>query len=157
MKAMLIIVTTIILAGVILFFVLAYKSKSGSAPGLVNGSLTKCPAKPLCVCSEHSDDVSHYIDPIPLPTKTTFDALTLVKVILVDMGGTLQSESENYLAFSFSSRIFGFVDDIEIRLDPTQRLIHLRSASRIGRSDLGVNRSRIELFKQKWQLNIPQH
>jgi len=63
------------------------------------------------------------------------------------MGGNIQMESNGYLAASFSSAIFGFVDDFELRIDAQQKIIHVRSASRIGKSDMGVNNKRVELFK----------
>ena len=64
------------------------------------------------------------------------------------MGGSLQAEADNYLAFTFTSSIFRFVDDLEIRIDTDQDMIHMRSASRVGRSDRGVNKKRIEQLKK---------
>ncbi len=59
------------------------------------------------------------------------------------------TESENYLHVECTSFLFRFVDDLEILLDDQQKLIHFRSASRVGYSDLGVNRQRVELIKEK--------
>jgi len=64
------------------------------------------------------------------------------------MGGIIQVEKDNYLAATFISSIFGFVDDLEIRIEPGQKTIHLRSASRVGRGDGGVNRKRVEQLKK---------
>jgi uncharacterized protein (DUF1499 family) len=72
------------------------------------------------------------------------------------MGGSFQAESDNYLASTFSSAIFGFVDDLEIRLDSTQNLIHIRSSSRVGYSDAGINRKRAGLFKALYNKKVSE-
>ena len=63
-----------------------------------------------------------------------------------------KNRKDDYLAVTFTSSIFRFVDDLEIRIDTDQQLIHLRSASRVGRSDGGVNRKRLERLKMAFQL-----
>ena len=70
------------------------------------------------------------------------------------MGGNIQVENDNYLAATFTSSIFRFVDDLEIRIDLDQKIIHLRSASRVGRSDGGVNRERIKRLKSLYQQEL---
>ncbi len=67
------------------------------------------------------------------------------------MGGTINDESENYIASTFSSSIFGFVDDFEIRIDSSQKVIHIGSASRVGYGDAGVNKKRTELLKKLYK------
>ena len=54
------------------------------------------------------------------------------------------TQSDNYLHAECSSAVFGFVDDLELHLRPAQNLVAVRSAARLGRSDLGVNRRRVE-------------
>jgi uncharacterized protein (DUF1499 family) len=73
--------------------------------------------------------------------------MEMLKAVIGDMGGTIQTEQADYLAATFPSPLFGFVDDLEIRFNPTAGLIHMRSASRVGRGDMGVNRKRIETLK----------
>ena len=63
------------------------------------------------------------------------------------MGGSIKSESSNYLAATFTSRLFRFIDDVEIRIDPDLGQIHIRSASRTGHGDWGVNAKRVDLIK----------
>ena len=63
------------------------------------------------------------------------------------MSGVIQAEKDNYFAATFASQVFGFVDDLEIRIDTDQKLIHLRSASRVGHGDGGANRKRVERLK----------
>lgn len=69
------------------------------------------------------------------------------------MGGKIQEEQDGYLWATFTSRLFRFVDDVEFRMVSSDGIIHVRSGSRKGYSDLGVNRRRVEklrtLFNQK--------
>ncbi|MBD0265996.1 MAG: DUF1499 domain-containing protein, partial [Tolypothrix sp. Co-bin9] len=58
-------------------------------------------------------------------------------------------ESNDYLYAEFKSALMGFVDDVEFYLDPKAKVIQVRSASRLGQSDLGVNRKRIETIRAK--------
>jgi len=131
-------------------------SKAIEATGLVEGILSKCPNKHNCVCSEHKDDASHYIDPIIIPQNITLDTFSLLKNTIQEMGGTIQIESDNYLAATFTSAIFKFVDDLEIRIDSTQKVIHIRSASRVGYSDMGVNKKRTELLKKLFNKKVSE-
>lgn len=150
MKLALIIFSFFIIAAILLFIVLGIMSRSGEAPGLVNGLLSKCSNKPNCVCSEYKEDETHYIEPILIPKKHAFDVLTIVKKITQEMGGHIQTESDHYLASTFSSALFGFVDDVEMRIDMEKHLIQLRSASRVGYSDRGVNKARAEQLKKRF-------
>ena len=152
MKIVLIILTGLVLAAIVGFFVLGLMSQSGQANGLSAGRLTECPDKPNCVCSEYPSDASHYSPSIDFLQTLTSNPLSDLKNIVRAMGGNIQTEQENYFAASFTSSIFRFVDDLEIRLDPDQKMIHLRSASRVGHSDRGVNRKRIEQLKNKYAL-----
>ncbi|MCW8825619.1 MAG: DUF1499 domain-containing protein [Gammaproteobacteria bacterium] len=148
MKSALIILLVLFAAAVIWFFVLALISKSGEAPGLVDEGLSKCPNSPNCVGSEYKDDTEHYIEPIVISQNLTVNILPILKQTVLEMGGTIQVESDHYIAATFSSSIFGFVDDLEIRIEHSQKMIHLRSASRVGHSDFGVNMQRAELLRQ---------
>lgn len=148
MKPTLIILLLILTVLIIGFFILGVISKSGEAPGLIHGKLSKCPNKPNCFCSEYKGDLDHYINPIMIDQKISVDSMPILKQVIRDMGGTIQTEGDHYIASTFSSTVFGFVDDLEVRVDFPQNAIHIRSASRVGHSDLGVNKKRAELLKQ---------
>ncbi len=148
MKTVLIIFAGLVVALVIAFFFLATTSRDGKAPGLADGRLAKCPNSPNCVCSEYKDDARHYVDPIVIRHHTVSDAFQVLGKAIENLGGKIQSQSSHYLAATFSSTLFGFVDDVEIRVDANRKLIHVRSASRVGHSDFGVNRQRIELLRE---------
>ncbi|NNJ90992.1 MAG: DUF1499 domain-containing protein [Gammaproteobacteria bacterium] len=133
---------------VIYLFYLGKKSEAGGAPGLIENQLTKCPGTPNCVCSEYSDDVEHFIDPVH--GIDTLTAESIVKLV-EQLGGQVNSRTDTYVSAIFVSRWFGFVDDVEFRIDEQKGIIHIRSASREGHSDLGVNRQRVENIKKSLQ------
>ena len=142
-----IITITLVVLIIATLFVLGFVSKSGEANGLVQGRLSKCPDKPNCACSEFRVDTEHFIEPLAVSSADAADAMTRLISVIREMGGSIQQEKDDYLAATFTSVIFRFVDDLEIRIDREASLIHLRSAARVGRSDGGVNRQRIEQIK----------
>jgi len=154
MKIALIILFAIVVGTIILFSILGVTSRSGEPLGLIEGTLSKCSEKPNCVCSEFKADTQHYIAPINTAQNTPVDSLPILKNIIQEMGGTIQVEGDDYLAATFSSTVFGFVDDLEVRIDSVQNIGHIRSASRVGHSDGGVNLKRVQLLKQLYQKRI---
>jgi len=156
MKITFIIIAFLFVAFIVGFFILGFISKSGEPSGLIEGRLAKCPNKPNCVCSEYTEDANHYIEPISIAQDITFDALPILKNIIRELGGNIQTESDHYLAATFTSAIFGFVDDLEISIDATQKIVHIRSASRVGNGDGGVNKKRTELLKERYNKNISE-
>lgn len=150
----LIVSSIIIVVIFIILGVLIYNSKSQIAGGLVNGKLLKCSDKPNCVSSEYNVDKEHYISPINIEQSIDDESLTILKGIIEELGGNIQSTTETYIAAIFSSSIFRFVDDLEVRIDFDQNKIHLRSESRLGYSDFGVNRKRIDAIKDLYNRRI---
>ncbi len=142
---------SLVIVAIIALFVLGQVSSSGAAPGLVDNRLARCPDTPNCVCSEYPDDSAHFIKPIALSGTDPSDALENARAVISALGGKIQSDAENYLAATFTSSLFRFVDDLEIRLDAIQRVLHVRSASRVGRSDLGANRRRVETIRSRFE------
>jgi len=114
--------------------------------GLSNGTLAPCPNSPNCVLSEQAA-ASAYIKPLSFNIPSD-QAWTTLKVAIQSMGGTIERSEDNYLWATFRSRIMRFVDDVECRMAQEQGVIHLRSASRLGHSDFGVNRKRMERLRQ---------
>lgn len=148
MKKVLMIVASLVVLAVIALFVLARVSKSGQAPGLVDGRLAHCPGTPNCVCSEYADDEAHFIAPLELPADSAAGALALVREAIAEQGGTIRAARADYLAATYSTPLFGFVDDLEVRIDSGRGLVEVRSASRVGRGDLGANRKRVERLRE---------
>ncbi|MEZ5536138.1 MAG: DUF1499 domain-containing protein [Thiolinea sp.] len=127
-------------------FILGVRSKSGAAAGLVDDELAQCGPKPNCVCSEQREQDDFYIEPLRL-NEGAAGSMTTLRTVVQEMGGELVSETDTYLAATFTSGLFGFVDDLEVRLDQEEGVLHVRSASRVGHSDLGVNRKRVEQLR----------
>ncbi len=140
MKWALIITTGLLLAGVAAFIIMAIQSQQPPATlGLQQGKLYPCPPSPNCLCSEAGNDPQHTTAPIPY----TPERWQRLRTIITAHGGIIAQENAHYLHATFRSPLFHFVDDLELRLDPDAKLIHLRAASRVGHSDLGINRKRI--------------
>ena len=111
--------------------------------GVQDGKLAPCPASPNCVSSQSSDR-EHSIAPLRY-TGSPGDAMDRLKKIVIGMKRSrIITETGSYIHAEFTSALFRFVDDVEFFLDERAAVIHVRSSSRIGSSDLGVNRKRIE-------------
>jgi uncharacterized protein (DUF1499 family) len=144
LRIFLMVIAVLAVALLVRLAMLGQSSKSGQAPGLISGSLAACPDKPNCVCSEFVEDAEHYIEPLDYSVGSSEEALGKLSQIIEDLGGEVVVSKEGYIAATFASFLFGFVDDVECRLDAYAERIQIRSASREGHSDLGVNRKRAE-------------
>lgn len=114
--------------------------------GARSGQLAPCPISPNCV-SSFSQDAEHKINPLAY-TSTPAEAMANLKKVIQSLERSkIITETDNYLYAEFTSALMGFVDDVEFLLDEEQKAIHVRSASRLGESDLGVNRKRIETIR----------
>lgn len=118
--------------------------------GISNGQLAACPFTPNCVNSQTAvSDAEHSIKPIEIggdPAQRMNDLKLAIKSM---PRSTVIKETNNYLYAEFASQLMGFVDDVEFYLDNDSKFIQVRSASRLGESDLGVNRQRIEEIRAK--------
>ncbi|MEW6305329.1 MAG: DUF1499 domain-containing protein [Verrucomicrobiota bacterium] len=122
--------------------------------GVQNGRLSPCPTSPNCVGSEDSDP-AHRVEPIPFKGSAG-DALRALKGAVTAQSRTrIVTETNRYLHVEFRSAVFRFVDDVEFLIDDTNHVIHVRSASRVGYSDLGVNRRRVERLRQEFAKRQP--
>ena len=106
-----------------------------------------CPESSNCVSTKATKD-THYIEPI-LFNKTSEDFKNFVEQIIVKFPRTtLVRSDKNYAHIEFTSLIFRFTDDVELFFDQAESKIHLRSASRIGHSDMGANKKRVLKIKE---------
>lgn len=122
-------------------FILIMSSPSFSTPS----SLKACPNKPNCVSSQAVDE--HAIAPFMLTKASTLEMQQLVTLVnRVDTRASV-THGEQQLHAEFTSRIFGFVDDLDLAIDLQEQTIHVRSASRTGHYDFGVNRRRVEKLR----------
>ncbi|NJR51220.1 MAG: DUF1499 domain-containing protein [Leptolyngbyaceae cyanobacterium CSU_1_3] len=116
--------------------------------GVSEGRLSPCPNTPNCVCSQ-GGDAEHSVAPLSYGSDPETAIATLKRVIQSFPKTQIITESSDYLYAEFTSALMGFVDDVEFFLDRTANVIHIRSASRLGKSDLGVNRKRVEQIRTK--------
>jgi uncharacterized protein (DUF1499 family) len=114
-----------------------------------NMKLKQCPDSPNCVSSQ-SNSESHKISPLSYQSSAEEAMQHIKKTILAFPRITLIEEKNQYLHVEFKTLIFRFIDDVEIIVDDSEKVIHLRSASRAGHSDLGTNRRRIEEIKNNF-------
>ena len=113
--------------------------------------LAPCPSQPNCVSTMATDPI-HAIEPLHYTASAT-EAYARLLAILRSMRRTrvVASDGETIHA-EFRTAIFHFVDDGVFVLDDTIKTVHFRSASRVGRSDFGVNRRRMESIRTAFQL-----
>ena len=127
---------------------------SGTVPknlGVRDGQLTACPTSPNCVSSQAPvDDPHHYIAPLLYQDDVASARNRLTEVLATLPRNRIVEQSDNYLRVEFSSAVMRFVDDVEFYFTAGQ-WVHLRSASRLGYSDFGVNRKRIETVRQLFE------
>jgi uncharacterized protein (DUF1499 family) len=122
---------------------------SGQRPanlGVHAGKLVPCPNTPNCV-SSFSTDAEHAIAPIALSDNAAESFQKLRAVVEAQPRTQIIESTDTYLYAEFASALMGFVDDVEFYLDREANVIQVRSASRLGQSDLGVNRKRIETIR----------
>lgn len=127
-------------------------SFSGKQPtnlGVKEGKLAECLPSPNCVSSQSTDAI-HKIAPLTYNSLPEEAFSKLKKIIQSQKNAKIVTETENYLYAQFTSQIMGFVDDVEFYLDKDAGVIQVRSASRLGESDLGVNRRRIEKIRSQF-------
>ena len=116
--------------------------------GIQSGQLAACPRSPNCV-SSFSQDAEHKIEPLTYSSTPTVAMASLKGAIASWDKTKIINQTDNYLYVEFTSPLMGFVDDVEFLVDEGAKVIHVRSASRLGQSDLGVNRKRIETIRTK--------
>jgi uncharacterized protein (DUF1499 family) len=131
---------------------MALFSFSGTRPtniGVTDGKLLACPDSPNCVSSQETD-AEHKIAPLTY-TGDPVKAMTDLKAVIASMPRTKIVTAEgNYLYAEFTSALMGYVDDVEFYLNADKGTIEVRSASRLGQSDLGANRDRVESIRAQF-------
>ncbi len=124
-----------------IFLSIIMYSQTSAAPN----ALKPCPNKPNCVSSVATDE--HAIPPFILK-KDAKISLQLLSATLKKLETKIRVSHEGLqLHAEISSRIFGFVDDLDLIIDSDQGLLHVRSASRTGHYDFGVNKRRVERLR----------
>ncbi len=140
-----------LLSYILIAFVLAMPSVHANPipTGLVNGKLRPCPSTPNCISSENG--VIAAINIKKIDPEMAWEKLQFV---LSRQHGAIQHVTDNYLWAVHKTPVLGFVDDVEARLDKSAKLIHLKSASRVGYYDFGENRKRLHKLIKGFELNL---
>ena len=118
------------------------------APG---GRLAPCPETPNCVSTQADPaDLLHGIEPIAYDGSLAEARTRLLGVLEDTPRITIIRSEPDYIAAEARTAFFRFVDDVDIVFDDSAKLIHFRSAARLGEGDLGVNRNRIEDLRERF-------
>lgn len=114
--------------------------------GITEGHLASCPSTPNCVVSQ-GGDADHAIAPLHYTTDLDTARANLIDILGVVPRTQIVSQSDHYILTESESRLMGFVDDSEFYFPEDEKVIQVRAAARMGESDLGVNRRRIEQIR----------
>ncbi len=117
--------------------------------GIQDGQLAPCPPTPNCISSR--PDATDPLPPISYNDTPEQAMQRLVAAVQAEPRSTILTQTENYLHVQFRSLVFGFGDDAEFLFTKNANRIQFRSAARMGHSDLGVNRARMERITQRMQ------
>lgn len=121
--------------------------------GVTQGRLAGCPATPNCVSTE-SQRQDQEIAPLPLDRPADEALARLEQVLRSFYGVRIVQSRDNYLHAEFRTLLLNFHDDVEIFIDEAAGKIHLRSASRVGHSDLGANRRRSDAIRRRYLAGV---
>jgi uncharacterized protein (DUF1499 family) len=130
----------------ILSTILHFEGNVPTNLGVTDGKLLNCPPTPNCVVSGDADK-DHYIEPLSYKGDHTKAFDSFVKILSVVPDTKIVEQKEDYIRTESRSKIMGFVDDAEFYFPSDENVIYWRSASRLGQSDLGVNRRRLEQIR----------
>ena len=144
----------ILLAVVILFPILALAvlsalSRRPENLGARDGALAPCPDRPNCVSSTATTE-SQRVDPLNFDGDAAAAMQRLADIVGAFPRVRIVAQTKTYLHAEFTSATFRFIDDVEFLAHPAEGRIDVRSASRVGHSDLGVNRRRVEAIRDRY-------
>ncbi len=122
---------------------------TNSGPGVREGRLAPCPGSPNCVCSQDAA-AAHAIAPLAFRGSAAEAMRALKQMLAAQPRVRVLTETPDYLHAEFRTALFRFVDDVEFLVVEKDHVIHVRSASRVGHSDLGANRRRIEALRREF-------
>ncbi len=153
LKRFVVVLLIVAVMGVVLIFVLRWQigqvSPRPTHLGVANGRLAPCPESPNCV-STYETDAEHGIEAMVYDGETAVAQEKLATLIQAMPNSTLITNEPGYIYAEFRSATLGFVDDIEFYFDAEAGLIHFRSASRLGYSDMGANRNRMKEIRSAY-------
>jgi len=147
-KKIAIIVLSIVILSVAFMFI-----KNNMTPrnlGVKDGKLYEMPNSPNAVSSQ-TDDEEKKVEPLSFRGDFEESKAKIVEIISTYKGTEIIKNEKNYIHVVFKTDGMGFKDDVEFYFDETTERIHFRSASRVGYSDMGLNRKRYEEIKSEYE------
>lgn len=138
----------ILLTGGLVFLNRTQGGHSVGSPDLAAGTLAPCPDSPNCVSTRVPPrDRQHSVDPIPVTGAPEQVIAAIAAVVRQQPRMKVVERGDRYLRATATSLLFRFVDDVDFLVVPEESVVHMRSASRVGESDMGVNRRRYLVFR----------
>ncbi len=134
-------VTSLILSGL--------TGASAGGLGITKGKLAPCPDSPNCV-STQSEEKRHAMEPLPYLQTREASRERILSILRNMKRMEIVKLTGSYVHAEFRTALWGFVDDVEFFLDDTARVVHFRSASRVGYYDFGLNRRRMKEISEKY-------
>jgi uncharacterized protein (DUF1499 family) len=138
----------LVLSAAFFVFFTACLVRASDYVGLRDGKLSECPDSPNCVSSQ-TVKKDHIVDPLSYKGSYSEAKQALLLIISSLPRTKIIADNDRYIHVTFTSRLMRFVDDVEFLFDETNKQIHVRSASRVGYSDMGVNRKRVEDLRKR--------
>ena len=128
-----------------------FAGKRPSYLGVTDGRLARPKSTPNCVSSQADPaDAVHYIAPLEFVGNSVEAMAALRKIVDAGERTLVVKHEAGYLNAEYRSKLMGYVDDVEFLASEKEGVIHVRSASRLGRRDFGVNRARIEALRERF-------
>lgn len=143
MKILMIIVLVLVTLVAVAFGYIYWQNSQVPELGVRDGQLAPLSGNPNGV-STQTDDTSKAVAPWPFKTDQSATMDAIKATVAAHGGGEIVTEQADYLRVVFTTPKMRFRDDAEFYLDRDDRLVHFRSESRAGKSDLGLNRQRHE-------------
>ena len=119
--------------------------------------LAPCPRSPNCVHTGENPGDPHFIEPIRFTEPPDEIWKQLHEVVVALPRVSVEVDDPDYRHYIFTTALMRFRDDVQFRLDREGRVLHFRSASRVGQSDLGVNRRRMERIREDLHARVDGH
>ncbi len=124
--------------------------------GVTAGEFAPCPSPPNCVSSQAAADDRHRIEPISFEGDPAEAYQTLLNIVQeMPRTDVIETVDNEYIYAEARSAFWSFIDDLEIYIDAENNLIHMRSAARLGESDMDVNRQRTDMIRQLFTETTP--
>lgn len=146
---LIVLVVVVLIAGAVLrVYMPGFGKTVAKGPIERNGEtlLADCPDMPNCQGSESSRP-SQRVERMVITSDADTAMQRIVDTVSAQPGAALVTQQDRYAHFTFTSPTLRFVDDVELLISDDQASVQIRSASRLGKSDLGANAKRIDLLR----------